>query len=231
MSLLFRRSRKRLRRNSIQFAGTQVSKPCLWFSPTAWAKLLYLRDCGPTEVGGFAITGKEDLLHVDEIHLVKQVCTEVSVAFDDEAVADFFHRQVDRGLRPEQFGRVWVHTHPGNCALPSSTDEETFDRVFGRSDWALMFILARGGQTYARIRFCVGPGGEVELPTRVDYSREFAASNWPAWRQQYVDSVHPVPREPRMERLMTWEDELLGSNLAWNDNLGLPDEAPLLAPF
>ena len=29
--------------------------PTLWFSPTAWAKLLYLRDLGDTEVGGFGI--------------------------------------------------------------------------------------------------------------------------------------------------------------------------------
>ena len=28
---------------------------CLRFSPTAWAKLLYLRDFGRTEVGGFGI--------------------------------------------------------------------------------------------------------------------------------------------------------------------------------
>ena len=40
------------------------------------------------------------------------------------------------------------------------TDEETFARVFGRTDWAVMFILARQGQSYARLRFHVGPGGD-----------------------------------------------------------------------
>ena len=30
--------------------------PPLRFSPTAWAKLVYLRDAGPTEIGGFGIT-------------------------------------------------------------------------------------------------------------------------------------------------------------------------------
>ena len=30
-------------------------RPILRFSPTAWAKLLFLRDYGPTEVGGFGI--------------------------------------------------------------------------------------------------------------------------------------------------------------------------------
>ena len=74
---------------------------------------------------------------------MRQVCTGVSVAFDDQAVADFFDRQVDLGRRPEQFGRIWVHTHPGNSPEPSMTDEDTFARVFGRTDWAVMFILAR----------------------------------------------------------------------------------------
>ena len=118
-----------------------LAKPKLRFSPTAWAKLLYLRDRGDTEVGGFAISAAGDLLLVTDVQLVKQFCTAMSVKFDDPAVADFFDQQVDGGLRPEQFARIWVHTHPGNSPLPSQTDEATFDRVFGRAEWAVMFIL------------------------------------------------------------------------------------------
>ena len=39
--------------------------PCLRLNPTAWAKLLYLRDLGDTEVGGFAISAVDDLLYVE----------------------------------------------------------------------------------------------------------------------------------------------------------------------
>ena len=69
------------------------------------------------------------------------------------------------------------------------TDEETFARVFGRTDWAVMFILARGGQSYARLRFHVGPGGDVDLPVHVDYSRPFPASNHAAWQEEYLANV------------------------------------------
>ena len=100
------------------------SPPIVKFSPTAWAKLLYLRDLGPTEVGGFGIARADDLLRIEDVYLVRQRCTPVSVAFDDEAVATFFDEQVDRGLRPEQFGRIWIHTHPGDYAAPSWVDEE-----------------------------------------------------------------------------------------------------------
>jgi len=55
-----------------------------------------------------------------------------------------------------------------------------------------MFILARGGQSYARLRFHVGPGGDIDLPVQGDYGRAFAASDHQAWKAEYEASV----REP-----------------------------------
>jgi proteasome lid subunit RPN8/RPN11 len=127
---------------------------------------------------------------INDIRLVEQDCTSVTVAFRDSAIADFFDEQVDAGQRPETFGRCWVHTHPGNCPFPSRTDEETFARVFGRADWAVMFIIARSGDTYARLRFNTGPGGEIELSTTIDYQAEFLASEREAWEQEFLKSVH-----------------------------------------
>jgi hypothetical protein len=82
--------------------------PILRFSPYAWAKLLYLRDYGDSEVGGFGIASANHVLLIEEVQLVKQVCTSVSVKFDDEAVADFFDEQVDQGRRPDEFARVML---------------------------------------------------------------------------------------------------------------------------
>lgn len=169
----------------------------LRLTPYAWAKLLYLRDLGNTEVGGFGISSADDLLLVEDICLVKQSCTEVTVRFDDQAVADFFDAQVDAGLPPQRFARIWVHTHPGKSPHPSQTDEQTFQRCFGDSDWALMFIVARGGQTYARLRLNAGPGGEVELPVEVDYSQNFPAADRASWDQEYQRSVV-------LEELVAW---------------------------
>jgi hypothetical protein len=192
--------------------------PALRFSPTAWAKLLYLRDLGDTEVGGFGICAADDLLLVEGIELVQQECTGASVCFDDGAVADFFDRQVDLGRKPEQFGRAWIHTHPGNSPEPSMTDEETFARVFGSTNWAVMFILARGGAGYARLRFHVGPGGDVDLPICVDYSRPFAASDHAAWQEEYLANVQVA----ELPALATHETGLLPGEAAmidpWDDD-------------
>jgi len=166
-----------------------LQKPALRFSPTAWAKLVFLRDITDNEVGGFGITEKDDLLFVTDFALVKQKVTPVSVSFDDNAVADFFDEQVEAGKRPEQFARIWLHTHPGNSPEPSGTDESTFQRVFSSCDWSVMVIVAQQGNTYARLRFSAGPGGESKIPICVDYDCEFHASNFDRWQQQYLENV------------------------------------------
>lgn len=173
--------------------------PPLRLTPYAWAKLLHFRDLGETEVGGFGVSAQDDLLLVADVALVRQLCSPVTVKFDDSAVADYFDRQVDAGRTPERFGRIWIHTHPGDCPHPSCTDEETFERCFGTADWAVMFIVARGGQTYARLRFNTGPGGELLLPVEIDFQEPFAASDWAAWEEEYCEAV-VVEREPSRVR-------------------------------
>ena len=170
-------------------------RPVLRFTPTAWAKLLYLRDCGETEVGGFGISAQGDLLLVEDVQLVSQVCSWAHVTFDDASVANFFDEQVDRGRRPEEFGRIWIHTHPGDSPRPSKTDEETFRRVFGQADWAVMFILACGGDSYARLRYNVGPGIDAELPVQIDYGVVFAGCDHEQWQQEYLQHVQPQQEE------------------------------------
>lgn len=180
----------------------------LRFTPTAWAKLLYLRDAGDTEVGVFGISHPDDLLLVEDVILIQQICTTVSVAFDDLSVAEFFDDQIDAGRRTEQFGRIWIHTHPGDSAMPSSVDEETFCRVFGRSDWAVMAILACGGQTYARLRFSAGPGGEQLLPIEVDYQRPFPAADQAAWDREYRTCVQLASAGSILDGLDLFEDRM-----------------------
>jgi len=133
---------------------------------------------------------------------VKQEVTCVSVKFDDEAVADLFDTQVDLGRRPEQFARIWLHSHPGDSPQPSATDEETFARVFGNCQWAILFVVAQDSKTYAKLSFNVGPGGQVLIPTEIDYSDDFGASDHELWDAEYVANVKAVDwlREQPSER-------------------------------
>jgi len=160
---------------------------------------LFLRDAGDTEIAGFGIAPANDLLFVEDVQVVKQTCTWVTAELDDLSIAQFLDRQVDEGRRPEQFFRLFLHTHPGDSPEPSGTDEETFARVFGRADWALMFILARGGRSYALLRYNIGPGLDAQLPVEVDYSGPFGSSDRDLWLEEYSDNIRIPPPDPRPE--------------------------------
>lgn len=163
----------------------------LVYSPLAWLKLQFLCHTGPTEVAGFGLSRPDDPLYLEDILVVRQRCTTVTVALDDAAVADLFDAMADAGMAPSRFARVWVHTHPGVSVTPSSTDEATFARAFGGCDWAVMAILGRTGRTSARLRFNIGPGGTIEIATAVDWSA------WPA----------VLPGRPLPERMAEWQHE------------------------
>jgi proteasome lid subunit RPN8/RPN11 len=169
------------------------TRPVLRFTPYAWAKLRFFCHRAETEIGGFGAARADDLLLAEDFQTVSQKASLASIAFEDEAVADFFDHQVAQGRKPAQFARIWCHTHPGSSPIPSGIDEETFQRVFGRCEWAVMFILAKGGSAYARLRFNVGPGGDLVIPFQVDFSNPFQGSSFEAWEAEYLANIHPEP--------------------------------------
>ena len=197
--------------------GRQAS---LLFAPLAWLKLLYFCHAGDTEVGGFGVTDIDDLLYVEDFVTVGQHTSAVTVLFDDHAVADFMDRCVDTGLSPQNCLRLWCHTHPGSSAEPSGTDEETFERVFGGCDWAVMFILARTGNTYARLSMRAGPGAATHLAVGVDWSRWSEVVNDPKfslttlradWQDEFATNIHRLP-EFASTVLSAPADSLIGVN-------------------
>ncbi len=158
----------------------QITVPTLTFSAKAWLKLQYLCHLGETEIGGMGLARGTDPLYIDDFILIKQTSNAVHVSFDTEDLDDHFLAQRDAGLEFERYASLWCHTHPGGSAMPSHTDEDTFAEVFGHGcrSYAVMFILARGGETYARLQFSAGPGGCLVIPVKVD---------WASWVKDVVE--------------------------------------------
>jgi len=177
---------------------------------------VFLRDLGPTEVGGFGIAESEDLLFVQDVMLVEQHCTETFTSLDDLAVAEFFEDQVDLGRKPEQFGRIWIHTHPGNSPEPSPTDHDTFQRVFGGCGWAVMAILARSGNTQAELHWKAGGPVSIPLDVEVDFTKPFPGSGEAAWEEEYHDAV---------------QEELWNPPSIQAGSSRIPEDDPLQAEF
>ncbi|QDT36886.1 hypothetical protein [Stratiformator vulcanicus] len=105
-------------------------------------------------------------------------------SMEDVGVADFFDAQVELGRSPAEFARVWIHTHPGRSPTPSGVDEQTFDRCFGRADWAVMFILAENERCYGRLRFGHEPGFSLDLGADVTFEHPFEATDHKSWQAE-----------------------------------------------
>jgi hypothetical protein len=173
----------------------------LCFSASAWLQLQFLCHAGGTEIGAFGISHPENPFYIIGLGLIRQCCTAVTVAFDDGAVADFFDEQIDQGRSPEHFARIWIHTHPGDSAEPSGVDERTFEESFGRCDWAIMFILAKGGDTTCRLRLAANAGGarlavDRMLKVRVDWESLDTCPGLALvedWWEQYDSLVEEQP--------------------------------------
>lgn len=167
----------------------------LKFSPYAYAKLAYLRDKGETEVAGFGISDEAEPLTIVDFRMVEQEATSCFVEMDGESICKLMEKlYLEENISPERVTRIWIHTHPGNSATPSGTDEKTFEECYGQCAWSVMAILARGGATYARLQYrCKAPASfleDIELQKReltwsIDYSIPFPASNHALWAEEY----------------------------------------------
>lgn len=174
----------------------QPDAPTLLFTPYAWAKLEFMRDAGDTEVGGLLLFDAPYSMRVVDLLMCKQQCSSVTVEFDDIGLALLYDRMFTEEVDARRFVGFWWHTHPGSCAKPSGVDELTFHTKFGSKELAMMFILARGGQTSCRLRSNVGPGLAVECPVRIDYAGAFGGTNHSAWKEEYEGNVSKYVSPP-----------------------------------
>lgn len=173
-------------------------KPDVTFGETlritayAYAKLLWMRDRGNTEVAAFATTATKDPLLVTDFRLIKQKCTNVTFDLDTDDLVEDVEKTLDEGLSPWMTHNILCHTHPGNCPNPSLTDEENFKQAFSHPNWAIMLIIAQDGSTYCRLKINTAPGVEKLLRVQIDFTQEFTASDHTAWEKEYKEKVKEV---------------------------------------
>ncbi len=207
--------------------------PKLRFTPYAWAKLLYWQKqaCG-RELSAFGISHVDNFLVVSDVICITQTREYAHTEFDDDAISKYFETMVDKGLKPEQFARIWIHTHPEGVTSASQTDEQTFQETFGNYNWAVMFILEATGKTYCRLQFNVGPKAALFLPVEVAWEYGFGELYNKQWQQEFVETEQTV-KPGRSYAALDWDvdyklwakkEQQLSNTLIKNDDyMCLPD--------
>ena len=181
-----------------EFTRAKGKNTELRFSPAAWAKLIWLRDRGSTEISVFGLSKLADLLYVEDVVLVKQTASGCHFDFDDQALNEYLFDMVKAGYQPVECMRIWIHTHPGG-ATPSSIDRETFAKTTGEADWGIMCIVGNDGETSARLRATIaGQQYDVTLKVVIDWTGTFKgvsmedAASWEVEYQSRVIKEVPV---------------------------------------
>lgn len=164
-----------------------------------YLKLQFLCHKADVEVGGYGVAfDKSNLLYVDDFQMVKQRSTVASMVFDDTGLAEYFEVMSENGFEPNQFARLWFHTHPEMSANPSHTDETTFSDKFSDCSWAVMAILSKTNDTTARLKANVaGVALNEEIPWEVDWRAlpklitatplDVLVPSWEAELEKYIE--------------------------------------------
>jgi len=118
--------------------------PSLVLTGWVYQKLSYWRRLADgNEISCFGISRSvDDPLRVVELYMPRQEVTRGSTDMTAEGLAQMWDDMTGAGLEPEQFNRIWIHTHPGDTN-PSRIDFDTCKEVFGRCDWFIMMIMGK----------------------------------------------------------------------------------------
>lgn len=142
----------------------------------------------------FGIAASSDQpLRIASVYAPEQQCTGGETEITD-GIAKYVDMCIhDWGLESaSQFMRVWLHTHPGNSAEPSSQDWETFEEShFMSQDFSVMFIIARGGNTTCHLRINSGGLSIVEeIGVQIDWKSPYLGLTQDmldSWEAEYAN--------------------------------------------
>jgi len=153
---------------------------------------LWFRDNKDVEIGGFGISSKEDPLLVVDFILAPQTCGVCSTRFDPDGLSDMHFKMSELGYDPSEWYRIWIHTHPEMPAEPSCTDEWNLADVYGDHNWAVMAIVSKTGDHYARLVHNEGPPSAVRIDfgiETVDCSPPVTAVDVKSLIEEYDENV------------------------------------------
>lgn len=128
-----------------------MARPTIYLSIKAYQKMRAWTEMAKGEVSWLGMVdqmeGNEFL--IEDIHLLKQICTDAGTSLDDLAVGEFLTGVTKKGVDPSRV-KAWIHSHGRLKVFWSQTDEKTIEGM--RSAGYLVSVVTnKDGEMLGRI--------------------------------------------------------------------------------
>ena len=108
----------------------------LTYARCVWEKMWALTAACDVEVSGLGIMSEHDPCFVEDLFIVRQVCTGVRTELDSGEVADLVMKLRAIGVKPNRL-RFWWHSHVNMGTTFSGTDEDNIRRFASDYLWSV----------------------------------------------------------------------------------------------
>lgn len=177
-------------------AKSRNVKTPIVFSAYAWEKLRAVRDTDgqKTEVTCYAICkDPENPYYIHDLMFPKQACGMAHVDIEMGDFEDKIDQLLDSEVEhPYQVNSIWIHTHPGSSATPSSKDMETFEEK--KPDLFFIMLIVSNTDEYTARMKVKNSDTTLFLPVEVDGEYVPTEEDKKEWDSIYRECVNIADR-------------------------------------
>lgn len=128
-----------------------MARPAIYLSIKAYQKMRAWTHMAKGEVSWLGTVDRMegDAFLIEDIHLLKQVCTEANTSLDDSAIGEFLTGLTRKGDNPSRV-KAWLHSHGSLKVFWSQTDEKT---ILGMrsAGYLISVVTNKDGEMLGRI--------------------------------------------------------------------------------
>lgn len=128
-----------------------MARPTIYLSIKAYQKMRAWTEMAKGEVSWFGTVRRmeEDAFLIEDIFLLKQVCTETNTSLDDSAIGEFLTGMAKAGNDPSKV-KAWLHSHGRLKTFWSRTDEKTIEGMRS-AGYLISVVTNKDGDMLGRI--------------------------------------------------------------------------------
>jgi hypothetical protein len=137
--------------------------PTLYITQFAWMKIGCALRHVDTEIAWWGITHPDNPMYVQDIIIPHQCASSADVEFDQEQMAQHLFELMDLDIPPRLGAHIHGHSHPGNSAEPSGTDDDMFykEMAHDKYEWIVSLIVAQDLSHTCRGRIPLSTGHQL----------------------------------------------------------------------